>query len=336
MNERIAIVGTGVMGSNHARTTAALDNGARLSYVVDSNIQRAESVANNFGDAETRFASTIEELDGDMIDAAIIATPSHLHAIQGVKLLENGVNVLVEKPIALDIEDASLLEAAAIKNSRTLMVGHVELFNPTVGALRALLGDRAFRSIRLSRLSKVDDPTRIYHDVVNDLMIHDITIANSLIEGSYDEGVPQVMAAFGRSDTLSSPDPAEAIVAYGNGVDAHFRASRVYIGGKVRSIQVEADDAVFHADLLRRSVSKTYSMEGHIAPDGVFVEDMQTTMYYPLQNKQPLTLEQEYFIECIRGNKTPEEGQVSARHAISIMKMTTDILARIRAGYDCL
>ncbi len=325
MTERLAIVGTGVMGLNHARTAAGLPDQFELSHIIDIDVDRANQIRATHGANSTIAAQTIDELDGSNVDAAIIASPSHLHAEQANTLMERGVHVLVEKPVSLNIEDAKMLSETAKQSGKVLMVGHVELFNPAVQALKSVIGDVPIKTMRFKRLSNVTDRSRMYHDVVNDLMLHDISIAQSLA-GSADE--PEVLLAHGRRDTPAHPDPAEAIVRFGD-IEAHFRASRAFSGGKVRTIEIETADKLFHADLMTRSITRITSNEGHQVPDGVFIDDMQATRYMPQQVTQPLTLEQIHFADSITGKTTPEAAGVSINDALRIMRITQAILSQI-------
>jgi len=120
MKPRVAVIGAGSFGKNHVRVVRESTR-AELKFVVDSDPARAD-------------VTDYREIIGK-VDAAILAVPTSLHAEIGCVLLENGVDVLVEKPIAATLEDATRLVDAAERHGRILQVGHLERFNPAVIAL---------------------------------------------------------------------------------------------------------------------------------------------------------------------------------------------------------
>ena len=99
MGERVAIIGGGVMGRNHARTIRGFE-GVRISHVIDADMSRADELARSFGDEETRVSDAIAGINLETTDAAIIASPSQYHEEQAHALIEAGVHVLIEKPVA--------------------------------------------------------------------------------------------------------------------------------------------------------------------------------------------------------------------------------------------
>ncbi|MEO5949063.1 MAG: Gfo/Idh/MocA family oxidoreductase [Candidatus Saccharimonas sp.] len=325
MPERIAVIGTGVMGENHARTLRQTpENGAVLSYVVDPNSDRANLIAKKY-DAQV---ATLEELDGTRIDGAIIVSPSRFHGQQAQQLMSQGVHVLVEKPAAGSDEEFEAMQQTAATHERVAMVGHVELFNPVTQELARLFGERALLSLRFKRLGNVTDSSRLYHDVVSDLMVHDLSIADMLLPTR----TARVQYASGRSDTLASPDPAEAMVWYEddyNGVvDAHFRASRAFTGPKTRTIEAETDEGVILADLLGKRIFLRREGEGEYTDSGIYVPTVIADSEYFAPGPQPLQAEQAHFLESMRGNTTPEARRVSLAHAQRLYAMTSDILRR--------
>lgn len=324
MTKRIAVIGTGVMGRNHARTVHRHPE-AQLSYVVDVAKEAAHSVASEYG---VDTAESYQDLDGERIDAAIIATPSQFHAEMAIDLMKNGVSVLIEKPVALNQEDANHVAATAIELSRVAMVGHIELFNPATRALTSALGDSTIRRVTAERLGAVADTSRLYHNVVEDLMIHDIAIVMRLIEGD-----PEVLSAFGRRDTIAAPDPADAHLLFRNeGVDAHLKASRAYPGGKRRVVSVETGNEVVTADLLERVVTRIQAGEGaYRMGDQTFVQDMSSHRTQA-NGDEPLYAELSFFLKCLRGEASPADEHVAPENALRIMRVTADILGRLQVG----
>src|SRR5216683_2206019 len=134
---RVAVVGAGEFGRNHARVYREL-KGAELVGVFDENPERAAAVAAEF---QTQVLKSPYELRG-CVDAASVAVPTVAHAEVGCRLLEMGLDVLVEKPMAVNLAEADALLHAANKNRRILQVGHVERFNPAVVAVEPVLTDK--------------------------------------------------------------------------------------------------------------------------------------------------------------------------------------------------
>ncbi len=149
---RVAVVGTGEFGRNHARVYRQLE-GAELVGVFDQNQERSAAVAAEF---QTQVLKSLDELRS-RVDAASVAVPTVAHAEVGCRLLEMGLDVLVEKPMAVNLVEADALLRAAKKNGRILQVGHVERFNPAVVAVEPILNWPLFFEVGIPVLTdKVD------------------------------------------------------------------------------------------------------------------------------------------------------------------------------------
>ncbi len=325
---RIAVVGAGIMGNNHARTINKLES-TELSMIVDSDLSRAERVAAQF---DCSYADNVDVINQDTTDGVVVAAPSNLHAELTEALLTKNLDVLVEKPISLNVDDAERINDTATKLGKILMVGHIELFNPVVRELRKVIGGLAIRSMRFDRLGFVADTSRLNHDAILDLMVHDIAIALSLTNA--DENNITVLSSTGREDTPFAPDPVNATLAIqdnngSGGIDVHLRSSRAYTGGKVRAIQIETDSSVIEADLLTRVITQKVAGEGRFnIGDGVFTQDIKTAFCTPQSNEEPLKLEIQYFADCILGRFRPENESVSAKDGIAVLSIANKILEK--------
>ena len=318
--KKLAVFGAGVMGGNHIRVATEEDN-FELTYVIDSDLEKAQQQARKVG---ARAVTSIDEMNLPDVDCAIVAAPSSLHASLGLPLLESGVHVLMEKPLSLDIDEAYRLKIAAEMAKRALMVGHIELFNPTIMKLRDEIAGRAVREFRAERLGYVDDHSRLYHGVVDDLMVHDIAIARSLL-GNH----ARVVAGIGRDSGHASPDPAEAFVTFGDDtINAYFRASRVHGGGKQRTVEVDLADGTFMvANLLNRSITETRSTQS-VDATGSLKQHSDVNEIYPMSG-QPLALEHDFFARAIDGEVESSDYGVSAQDAIDILSITQQINSSI-------
>src|SRR5947208_2848721 len=211
---KIAVIGVGHLGRQHARLYAELP-GVELAGVVDILKPRAEEIA---GLNKTTAFTDYHDIFGK-VDAVSLAVPTTHHARIGIDLLEHGIDVLVEKPIATTSEEAQALIDAAARHGRVLQVGHVERFNPVVAAAReAATRPQFFEIHRLAAFS----PRSLDIDVVLDLMIHDIDIVLSLVPAAVRE-----VRAVGIPVLSQKPDIANARVEFQDGCVANFTASRV-------------------------------------------------------------------------------------------------------------
>ena len=209
---KIAVVGVGHLGKQHARLYAELGH---LAAVVDILEPRAQEIAAQYN---TTPYTDYRQLFGK-VDAVSIAVPTVNHAGIGIEFMEHDIDVLVEKPIASTLEQANALIDAANRNKRVLQVGHVERFNPVVMAAReAATKPQFFEIHRLAAFS----PRSLDIDVVLDLMIHDIDIVLSLVPAPVRE-----VRAVGIPVLSSKADIANARVEFEDGCVANFTASRV-------------------------------------------------------------------------------------------------------------
>ena len=137
---RVAVVGVGGFGRNHVRVWRGLE-GAKLVGVIDTNAERAREVATEFG---TKVIPDLDALTAEHVDAVSLAVPTKQHAAVGCRLLDLGMDVLVEKPMAASLEEADRLIAAAKRSDRVLQIGHVERFNPAVAAAQKIVSRPMF------------------------------------------------------------------------------------------------------------------------------------------------------------------------------------------------
>ncbi|MEO6988187.1 MAG: Gfo/Idh/MocA family oxidoreductase [Aquihabitans sp.] len=307
------------MGANHARVYSGL-KGAVLAAVVDADAERAASVAAQYGGVALTSPS---ELAG-LVDAASIAVPSSLHLPVGVELLGMGIDCLVEKPLAVTPADGRALADAAKKAQRTLLVGHIEQFNPAVEQLtRILRGGSTVRAIDARRMSAVS--SRITDvDVVADLMIHDIEIVLNLVGQDVIDVVARgVNAAEG--DSLAY---VTALLTFSDGTLASLTASRI-TQNQVRELQVTTEDRLFEVDYAAQEL-RIYR-QGRIGmldtgdlADGQYVLDVGTEQVF-VRRSEPLYAELTHFLACIRGEETPRVDGDRAVRAIEIAAQITEL-----------
>ncbi|MBZ9935330.1 Gfo/Idh/MocA family oxidoreductase [Mesorhizobium sp. BR1-1-16] len=240
---RTGVVGLGYFGSFHARQHAANPR-ARLVAVVDADHGRATAVAAEHG-AQPLFDH--RDLIGK-VDAVSITVPTSLHHAVAGDLLDAGIHVLIEKPIAESPEAARDLIRRAAAAGVVLQVGHIERFSPVFGELAR--ATQAPRVIELTRIGPWKGRA-VDVDVVLDLMIHDIDLALALISSPVSS-----VEAIGAAVRAPTNDFAHALLRFENGAAAHLHASRV-ADRQERTIRVVDMDRVVLADLAARTVSWT-------------------------------------------------------------------------------
>jgi len=238
---RIAVVGAGAFGQNHCRVIHESEH-AELAAIVDINHDRAAELAAKHN---TVALTDARDLAG-RVDAAIVAVPTIRHAEIGCLLLDAGLDILVEKPIATDLAETDCLIAAADRNGRILQVGHVERFNPAVLELERRLTLPLFFEIhRMNQFSL----RSLDVDVVLDLMIHDVDLVLGLT--GHD---PQEIGAAGVSILSSKVDIANVRLAFANGCVANLTASRISTES-VRKLRLFQPNQYLSLDYARRDLA---------------------------------------------------------------------------------
>ena len=213
---RVAVVGTGDFGRNHARVYRQLER-TELVGIVDTNLERATRVAAEFS---TVVLPGLDALQGK-VDAVSVAVPTAEHARIGCRLLEQGIDVFVEKPMAASIAEADQLIAVAAQNGRVLQVGHVERFNPAIMAVMPVIQRPLYFEVH--RLG-VFTPRSLDVDVVYDVMIHDLDILLALTGA-----MPVEVRSLGIPVVTDKVDIAHARLEFPSGAVANVTASRVSV-----------------------------------------------------------------------------------------------------------
>lgn len=292
MKTRVAVVGVGEFGRNHVRVIRESSR-ADLVAVVDTNAARASEAATANGCAS--FTDVLE-LAGK-VDAAVVAAPTSAHADIGCALMQAGIDVLVEKPIAADLAAADRLIQAAEVNNRILQVGHLERFNPAVMALEKVARLPLFFEIH--RLS-VFSPRSLDVDVVLDLMIHDIDILLSLIRADIEE-----IRAAGISILTSKVDIANVRLQFQGGCVANLTASRVSTD-RVRKLRLFQPHQYISVDYGRQdAVVCSVGADRRISFEQL-----------PVTKAEPLVLQFNSFLDCIETHRAPKLSGSAARRSL--------------------
>jgi UDP-N-acetylglucosamine 3-dehydrogenase len=297
---KVGVVGVGVMGSNHARVLSDMA-GVQLVGVADPDIKQREFVARSLGC--TAFAD-MDELLREGVDALTIAAPTHLHHDLTLECISRGVNVLVEKPIAPSVEEGRAIVAAARRAGVTLMVGHVERFNPAVESIKRAIKDQDILSIAITRVGPF--PPRMSNvGVVIDLAVHDIDLIRWFTDSEIVEIQPQLSSAVAEREDIALLQFRTA-----SGVLAHINTNWL-TPFKARTIHVATRDKYLIADLLTMQVTECFGFQA----DGSY-----SMRHLSVGYAEPLRAELLAFIDSIRSGRTPavtgEEGVASLEIAI--------------------
>jgi predicted dehydrogenase len=303
---RTAVVGVGYLGAFHAEKYAMLPN-SELVAVVDIDLERAESVAVRLGTkAFTNHRDILE-----MVDAVSVSVPTQYHFEVAKDFLQQGIGILLEKPITTTLEEADELIRMARETGAVLQVGHLERFNPVVMALVGILKEPRFiESIRIAPFK----PRGTDVNVVLDLMIHDIDIIQNLINS------PIV-----RIDSIGAPvfteeeDIANARIQFENGCVANVTASRISLKSE-RRMRIFQSDAYITLDFQNKKIAVFRKGEGEIFPGipNVAIDQRQ------LEQGDVLKTEIESFLESVANGTKPvvtgEDGRRALETALLINK----------------
>ncbi len=291
---RLAVVGAGQFGRNHCRVASETER-AELAAIVDIDRARAEGATAAHGGAALTDA---RELAG-RVDAAIVAVPTSAHEAVACALLEAGIDVLVEKPIAVDADAAGRMIDSAARHGRMLQVGHLERFNPAVLELerRATL-PLFFEIHRLNLFS----PRSLDVDVVLDLMIHDVDIVLALTGAE-----PAEIRAAGIRILSPKVDIANVRLQFPNGCVANLTASRVSTE-RVRKLRLFQPGQYLSLDYARQDLT-------------VFSVDAARQIGFlqaPVEKREPLKLQLEAFLDGVERRTVAKCSGAAARQTLSV------------------
>jgi predicted dehydrogenase len=304
----VAVIGVGTFGRNHARVYHELAQHGepiRLVGVVDSDLTRAEAVAKEF---DCRPFGSIEQLlsTHSEVQATSVAVPTVHHLAVSRQLMEAGMDVLIEKPLAPSLSEADELIALATKFGRIAQAGHLERFNPAVRAALPLITKPMFFEVH--RLS-VFTPRSLDVDVVLDLMIHDLDAVLSLVNSP----IAEVRAA-GLPILSNKVDIANARIEFESGCIANFTASRVSTE-RVRKLRFFQPRQYISIDYGRQDVLVFTVGEGSGTPSA----NPEIKVFKPpVSPEEPLRAEIRSFLHAVRTRETPVVPLGDGRRALEV------------------
>ena len=306
MAVRVGVIGVGYLGQHHARIYSEIE-GAELAAIVDMDRERADSFARKYhcaGHSDYR-----EILD--TVDALSIVTPTTSHYPIALDCLRAGKDVLIEKPITPNVEEADELIREAEKRGCIIQVGHLERYNPGVLFASGMIQKPLF--IESERLSPfLGRGTDV--DVTLDLMIHDVDIILSLV------GLPvKEIKAAGAKVLTGKIDVAKAWIEFEKGCTALVTVSRLS-PEKRRTLKVHQKDSYISIDYQNSEVRRYFRNQ-----DGISSEITQP------EKREPLKEELKDFVRCVRERAKPK---VSGREGREALKVVMEINEKIRKSNE--
>jgi predicted dehydrogenase len=300
---KVAVVGVGYLGRHHARILSAMPD-VDLVSVVDINRTRAEEIAAAHGTrALFDFRDSLRS-----VDAVTIAVPTAQHAEIGCAYLDAGIPVLIEKPLARNVDEADILLAASARNRVTLAVGHTERFNPAVVAATPLLTDPRF--IEVHRLGTFPERS-LDIDVVFDLMIHDLDVVLSIVPSEVES-----VEAVGVPVLTPRVDIANARVRFANGCIANVTASRIS-RDRVRKIRFFQPAAYVSIDYAAQKL-EVWRLDRAGGPSpSIRGGELEVT------NEEPLKRELADFVDAVRARRQPVVTGEQGRRALALAEQIT-------------
>jgi predicted dehydrogenase len=329
----VLVVGVGHLGKQHARVYRELE-GVRLVGVVDTDPEKARAVGTlldvpHHHEATPQLLSTVQ--------AASVVTPTPTHLDVALRLIEQGISVLVEKPMTSSLQQAHTLLEAARHHGVTLQVGHIERFNPVVLAALPHIREPVF--IECDRIHPFSFRS-IETSVVLDLMIHDIDIVLNLVNSPVAQ-----LDAVGTRVLSGTEDLANARITFENGCTAIFKASRVAIQ-KNRKMRIFASRSYLSLDYVAKTGMRISFKDGYDRDRIDFkkmasLEESQGayplfTQYFNIEqlnisSEEPLKGELQAFLFAVRTGKEPV---VTGEHGVQAIDIATQMLEKIRTSQE--
>jgi predicted dehydrogenase len=333
------VIGVGAFGRNHARVYQQLQQAGnvRLVGVVDPDTARADAIAHEFS---CKAFGSVGQMLGthSEVQAASVAVPTVLHLEVARTLMEAGVDVLIEKPVAATLAEADELLRLASAHKRVAQVGHLERFNPAVRATLPLINRPMFFEVH--RLS-VFSPRALDVDVVLDLMIHDLDVVLTFVKS----GVKEIRAV-GLPILSGKVDIANVRIEFESGCVANFTASRVSTE-RVRKLRFFQAGQYISIDYGRQDVL-VFSVGGAAAASPSFAKGANEWGTQPSVNPQismakppvtaeePLLAEIKAFLQSVRDRSRPvvtlEDGRKALELGLAILDEIRRHAGRIGIG----
>lgn len=306
---KFAVIGAGNMGRHHIGTLAELENEVVLVAICDTKENMGKALAREH-DA-VYYRDYLDMLEREEIDIVSVCVPTRIHHQVGKDCILKGLNILLEKPICLQVESAEELLGLARQENVTLLVGHTERFNPAVIKAKEIIDSGAIGEItrvnarRLGGLpAKLEDNT-----VAIDLAIHDIDIINLLL----DDYPSHISVEQRRTNPGDQEDYVEFSLQYqsaGASITASWASPE-----KIRKLEIVGSKGSLKLDYIDQEIAL------YVDPSGATPE-----LVFDVPWKQPLKEEISHLINCVR-----ESREIDSTYAVDALRIATDDDRKVRS-----
>lgn len=297
---KAGVIGVGYLGKFHAQKYAGIE-GVELVGVADTSKEQVDRIA---AECSCRAFSNYKEML-PLVDAVSIAVPTSLHHEVASECLKAGIDVLLEKPITVTLEEADDLITIADEKSLILQVGHLERFNPAVQAMEPFLTQPLF--IESNRIS-VFKNRGVDVDVVLDLMIHDIDIILNIIKSPI-----QQIHTVGAPVATATTDIANARLIFENGATANVTVSRIS-RTNIRKMRIFQPGSYINVDFANKKVM-TIHLKEELMESGMPKQDIEVSAF---TDGDALKSEIIHFIENVRNRTRPSVSGFEGRRALAV------------------
>jgi UDP-N-acetylglucosamine 3-dehydrogenase len=314
---KVAVIGVGAMGESHARIYSDMDK-IELVAVCDKDEKVAHEMAKKYN---AKPFTDYKEIDG--LDAVSICVPTKMHKDVALFFINQGINVIVEKPLADNTEEAKKLIVAAEENNIKLMVGHVERFNPVVAEIRKRLDNEELGKIySISAFRFSPFPHRVIDvGITRDLAVHDIDIIVHLNRSK----IKRIYAETGQRIHTNHEDMLNALLKFEDDTVAAINTNWL-TPKKVRELYVTGEKGMFVAKYLTQELffyKNEFAEKDFDYSKGVTSVIEGDMVKIKINNKEPLFAELEEFRDCILNDRKPA---VDGEDGLKALEIASKIL----------
>jgi len=307
---KIGIIGFGYMGTNHLRVYTELKD-CEVVGIVDNSPEVLKKAKDLFN---VNVYNSVEELLANDVDAVTVAVPTKFHYDIASKVINENIDLLIEKPITDDVNEAEKLVRLAKKKDVKLMVGHIERFNPMVQRVKTILDSTSLDDIYFCASYRLNPGIRTTDSAVIDLSTHDIDVFRYLLKSE----VKEVDA-----NAVFENDVEKHVVAslhFSNGIIATINSSLLY-PMKKRELVILGKNSLIEGNYMSQDIS-IYTRKS--TEDSLHFGKIEYEIAKPLiKNAEPLKIELRHFLDCIINDKEPivtgEDGKKTLEVANMIM-----------------
>lgn len=314
---KVGVIGVGHLGQYHLRRLLELPQ-AQVVGLFDKDEGKGERVADSLG------LKAWLSLNGLLMEAeaVVVAVPTISHYQVVMETLSQGLDVLVEKPLAWNLNEAEEMVRMAQRERRILQVGHIERFNPAFVSLKGMgIKPRFIEAHRLSPFS----PRGMDVAVVLDLMIHDLDLVLALVNSQ-----PQTVEAMGVAVISDQEDIANARIGFENGCVANLTASRIS-AKSMRKLRIFQKDSYLSLDFIKKILEVYRFLPSQMEEEGERIFDLGGKSLIRRvitdQGKDPLREELSSFLGSVVTRRPP---LVSGREGLKALKLALEVVEAVR------